>query len=167
MNKFDVALKLVLQNHADVALRQIAGAPIVKWHNIELPQTQLTSMDLLGETAGGVLVHIELQSTNDPQIPLRMAEYYLRLYRRLRRFPIQVVLYVGKPPLTMSPVLNTPALIHTYKVIDVRDLDGQKLLDSSGIGDNMIAVLTKLADTPEAIHRILERFASLEPQERQ
>jgi hypothetical protein len=166
MNKYDVALKLVLQDHADATMRAIAGAPVVRWHNIELPQTQLSRMDLLGETAARDLVHVELQSTNDGQIPLRMSEYYLKTYRLLGRFPYQVVLYVGEAPLSMPSVFRSPSLVHSFKIVDIRELDGRELLASPGIGDNIMAVLARLADVRAAMHQILERFASLGPQER-
>jgi hypothetical protein len=53
-----------------------------------LPATHPSnSSRLLGETADGSLLHIELQSTNDPAMPLRMAEYCLRVYRMLGKFP--------------------------------------------------------------------------------
>ena len=54
-------------------------------------------MDLLGELQNGELVHIELQSTNEPQMPLRMAEYCLRVLRLFGKFPHQVLVYVGEP----------------------------------------------------------------------
>jgi len=66
---YEVVFKLIL--------REIE-APIAPWLNVELPEVRNTRVDLLGETATGDLIHIELQSTNDPDMPLRMAEYCLR-----------------------------------------------------------------------------------------
>jgi len=74
--------------------RELAGTTIATWHNVELPETN-ARLDLLGESAAGELVHIELQSTNDPTIARRMAEYYLKIDHRFARFATQVVLYVG------------------------------------------------------------------------
>jgi len=55
-------------------------------------------VDLLGETEAGDLVHIGLQSSNDHKMPLRMAEYCLRVFRLFGKFPHQVLLYVGDEP---------------------------------------------------------------------
>jgi len=41
------------------------------------------------------LIGFELQSSNDKSLPLRMAEYALRVYRKYGQFPEQYVLYVG------------------------------------------------------------------------
>ena len=81
MHEYDVAFKLILQQSVDVAIREIAGTTIAKWLNVELPEVRNTRVDLLGETEGRDLIHIELQSTNDPTMPLRMAEYCLRVFR--------------------------------------------------------------------------------------
>lgn len=166
MHEYDVALKLTLQQ-VDVAIRELTGAAIARWHNVELPEVQNTRVDLLGETASGELIHIELQASNDRTIPLRMAEYYLRVFRQFARFPQQVLLYVGNAPMSMEAELNTPALKHSYRIIDIRDLDGALLLESSHLADNIVAVLTRLPDARAAVHRIVARIAELPPGERE
>jgi hypothetical protein len=67
MHEYDSTLKLLLQGSATL--------------NVELPKVQNRRVDLLGETADGGLIHIEIQSTNDDQMALRMAEYCLAIYR--------------------------------------------------------------------------------------
>src|ERR1700733_943585 len=79
---------------------------VTKWLDVELPKVQNPRLDLLGETVDGGLVHLELQTTNDAAMPLRMAEYSLGVYRLLGRFPRQVVLYVGEPRLRMPDQLR-------------------------------------------------------------
>ena len=54
---------------------ELTGGPVEKWLNVELPKLQNPRADLLGETADGELVHVELQSGNDSTMALRMAEY--------------------------------------------------------------------------------------------
>jgi hypothetical protein len=105
-------------------------------------------VDLLGETATGELVHIELQSTNDPDMPLRMAEYCLRVRRNFRKFPQQIC---------------GPKLSYSYRTVDIRELDGERLLASSEVGDNIVAILTSLPDRRATVRRILERIARLSP----
>jgi hypothetical protein len=45
-------------------------------------------------SAEGDLIHIELQSTSELEIAIRMMEYCIRVYRLFRRFPRQILLYV-------------------------------------------------------------------------
>jgi hypothetical protein len=166
MQGYDVALKITLRE-VDVAIRELVGTTVARWLNVELPEVQNTRVDLLGETASAELIHIELQATNDAKMALRMAEYYLRIFRKFKRFPNQVLLYVGEAPLRMSPELNGPALTFKYRLIDIRDLDGRRLLESEHIGDNIIAILTRLADPEAALDCVLKRIETLPPGERQ
>jgi hypothetical protein len=134
---------------------------------VELPEVQSTRVDLLGETATGELVHIELQSSNDATMPLRMAEYCLRVLRQFGRFPQQLVVYVGEPPMRMGTELHGPRLQYSYRVVDIRELDGERLLESPQVGDNIVAILTRLTDVRASVDRILARIGALEPGERE
>jgi len=66
---------------------------------------------------------IELQSTSDAKLPLRMAEYALRTYRLYEVFPRQYVLYVGNEPLRMPTEIVGPDFFCRFKIIDIRTLD--------------------------------------------
>jgi hypothetical protein len=165
LHEYDVTFKLLFQQSVDLAVRELVGTAITRWHNVELPGVQNPRVDLLGES--GELIHLELQSTNDEKMPLRMAEYCLRVFRLFDRFPRQTVVYVGKPPLRMKDHLRGPALQYGYRLVDIRSLDGERLLSSPYIGDNIIAVLTGLPDAGDSVHRIVSRIAELKPGERE
>jgi hypothetical protein len=167
VNEYDVALKLLLQQSAGLAMQQIAGVAIEQWLNVEFPEVKSTRVDLLGEAAGGGLVHIELQSTNHAEMAVRMAEYCLRVYRKFGRFPRQVVLYVGEDRLRMESELTGPDISFRFRILDIRDLDGERLPASDRVGDNVIAVLARLRDQREAVQQIIERIARLEAAERE
>ena len=137
MHEYDVALKLTLQQ-VDVAIRELTGTVVARWLSLELPEIRNTRVDLLGETESGDLVHIELQSSNDRTMPLRMAEYALRVFRLFGKFPYQVLLYVGDAPLSMEAELTAPGLQYSYRLIDVRELDAERLLESPRVGDNIV-----------------------------
>ena len=166
MPEYDSALKLLLRQPARRAIAMLARVPMRKWLDIELPKTQNLRMDMLGEDMVGDLHHIELQSTNDSGINLRMAEYALGTYRLLRKFPRQTVLYVGEAPLTMPDELRGSDFWARYRAIDVRDLDGEALLASDDVGDNVIAILTKLRDHREAVRKIVAKIGTLPESER-
>lgn len=160
MHEYDAALKLTLRD-VDDALRQLTGTAIARWFNVELPQVRNARVDMLGEGETGELIDIELQATNDRTMPLRMLDYCLHIYRQLDRFPTQIVLYAGETPLNMEDKLSGPALSFSYRLVDVRDLDGERLLESAHIGDNIVAILTRLPDMRAAVHRVVERIADL------
>jgi predicted transposase YdaD len=161
MQGYDVALKLLLQRSSRTTIRQVTGTVVHKWLDVELPKVQNPRADLLGETPEGDIVHLELQSTNDELMPLRMAEYCLGVMRRFGRLPRQTVLYIGEPPLRMASELRGPDVLFRYRAIDVRTLDGDELLESEDIGDNVIAILAGLRDRKLAVQKILKRVIEL------
>jgi predicted transposase YdaD len=167
MQEYDVALKLLLQGPATLTMRELTGTAVAKWLDVELPKVQNLRLDLLGETVDGGLVHVELQSSNDAAMPLRMAEYCLGVYRLFGRFPRQAVLYVGEPQLRMESELRGSGVLFQYRLIDIRTLDGDRLLESEDVGDNVIAILAQLRDHKEAVHKIVERIAGLAMAERE
>jgi hypothetical protein len=95
-----------------------------------------------------------------------MAEYALTLYRRFRQFPQQVVLYVGEAPLRMRESIAGSAISFRCRVVDIRQLDGEPLLDSANLEDNLLAVLMRLTDEREAVRKILHRIAGSDPSRR-
>jgi hypothetical protein len=134
---------------------------------VELPKVQNLRLDLLGETVDGGLIHLELQSSNDAAMPFRMVEYCLGVHRLFGQFPLQILLYVGEAPMRMENALRGPGLLFEYRLIDIRKLDGDRLLESEDIGDNVIAILARLRDHKEAVHKIVERIAGLAMAERE
>ena len=159
MQEYDAALKLLLRGSAQLTLRELAGSAVENWLDVELPKVQNLRLDLLGETVDRSLIHLELQSSNDAAMPLRMAEYCLGIFRSLGRFPRQVLLYVGEAPLRMNSELRGPDVWFRYRAVDIRDLDGDRLLESAEVGDNVIAILARLRDHKDAVRRIVERIA--------
>jgi|SRR5580658_3977625 hypothetical protein len=161
MQAYDVALKLLLQRSAKLTMGELTGTAVETWLDVELPKVQNLRLDLLGRTAGGGLVHLELQSSNDGAMPFRMLDYCLGVQRLFEQFPRQVLLYVGEAPMRMEHELRGPDLFFQYRLIDIRTLNGDRLLESRHVGDNIIAILAQLRDPEEAIHRIMERIAGL------
>ncbi|MDQ6760359.1 MAG: DUF4351 domain-containing protein [Acidobacteriota bacterium] len=169
MHEYDIALKVALQGAAGTVLRELTGGTIHRWLNVELPEVRNMRVDLLGEASEGRLIHLELQSRNDPKMALRMVEYYVSVFRRYDRFPDQILLYVGEEPMRMQAELRESAhsFHFQYKLVDIRELDGDRLLESDQVGDNVIAILARLQDRQAAVRRIVEKIAALPEADRQ
>jgi predicted transposase YdaD len=95
-----------------------------------------------------------------------MAEYLCGIGLRYGRLPRQVALYVGAAPLRMKDRVEAPDVSVRFHLVDIRDLDGERLLASANLGDNVLAVLTRLSERPKVVRRILERIAAGRPEER-
>jgi predicted transposase YdaD len=167
MNDYDATLKGILTRPDGKVLLELTGFAIERWHNIELPAVRHRLADLLGETADGRLVHLELQSTNQAHMAVRMLEYSLAIRRKFRRFPEQVVLYVGNAPMRMRGRLSGPGLSYECRFADIREVDAEPLLASGCLEDNVIADLARIGDQREAVRRILTRIGERDSQERE
>jgi len=126
---------------------------------VELPEVRNLRVDLLGETPEGELVHIELQSTNDSDMALRMAEYSLAICRRFGRMPAQVILYVGYAPASMKTSLEGPHLSFACPILDARDMDGEPWLSSTHGEESILAILMRSGTEIDTIRRILRRIS--------
>ena len=83
------------------------------------------------------------------------------------RFPRQILFYVGEQELQMATELIGPDQSFGYRSVDIRDLDGEQLIESAYLGDNMIAILARLRDRREAVERVLTKIAQAGEAERQ
>jgi hypothetical protein len=162
--QYDAILKNMLQRLSAGMLKQITGFTVARWLNVELPDIRSLRVDLLGETAENGLVHIELQSTNDSDMALRMAEYSLAIRRRFARNPAQLVLYVGEAPMRMKTEFTGPHLSFACEALDVRDLDCENWLSSNLIEDNILAILLRFGTEPQTLRRILEKISAADPE---
>lgn len=163
MHDYDTVLKSLLTDSENSIFEKITGARRGRWLNVELPNVTQTRVDLLFETLDVPrrLIAMELQSTNDALLPLRMAEYSLRVLRLHKQFPEQYVLYVGSDPLNMPSALNGPDHVCRYKMVDIRAWDAETLANSPFAADSVLAILADSSGRRETIRRILERIAKL------
>ena len=152
-----------MQGSVTLTMQQLTGTAIHRWLNVELPEVRNLWVDLLGEAKDQTLIHLELQSTNDPDMPLRMAEYCLQVWRQFKRFPRQVLLYVGEPAFRHGLRVARPRRLVPVPGRGHSGSEWQQLLESPDVGDNVIALLTRLRDQEEAVRHIVSRIESLGP----
>ncbi len=158
MHAYDVALKRILTRPGSALLQALdrdapgsaapggsapGSAMEMRWLNVELPEVSNLRVDLLGARPDGGLVQFEFQSRNERDLVYRMAEYKFAVRRRYGRLPRQIVLYVGERPMRMANSVSDRDLRFRFRLVDVRDLDGEALLASKNLSDNVIAILTE------------------------
>jgi hypothetical protein len=166
VHEYDVALKRILTRPGSALLAALTGSSTLRWLNVEAPLVRNLRVDLLGESPDGELVHIELQSRNDKDFALRMGEYSFAVALRHGRLPRQVALYVGADPLRMKNEIAGPGWVFRYHLVDIREFDGEILLASENIGDNILAILTRFGTEPGAVRRVINRIRDGPAEER-
>ena len=107
-----------------------------------------------------------MQARNDPEIGFRELDYYVGFQRLLKEHVEQIVLYAGREPLRMTPAFESPSTLHRFRILDVRQMDGEDLLESDDWGDNALALLTR-ADRERVIQVVEARLRRLDGAEQQ
>ena len=164
--EYDATLKQLVTRSAPRLLNALVGGPIEKWLNIELPRVNAPRMDMLCQRSDGCLVNIEFQTANEPDMAEREAVYYLETYRALRKYPVPVVLYMGRESMRMRSRIDTEHMKFQMRLIDIREFDGDDLAENGDLGDAIISILARVRDQHRAVTRVLERIATLKGQER-
>ncbi len=160
MQDFDTILKQLLHEPDGEAVRYITGHRVVSWRNVEMPTTRNLRADSIGKDEAARSIQIECQTHNDPKMAARMLNYGAWMFAEEGRFPLQYVLYIGRDAMSMPTVVEEPDQIrYMYQLVNMKDLDGEPLMASPQVGDNILAVLMRLRDQREAVRTILERIA--------
>ncbi|MBF0609173.1 MAG: hypothetical protein HQL61_16660, partial [Magnetococcales bacterium] len=163
--KFDIALKDIIKDVPRTFLKLLTGYDTGKFIDVQFPDIQTREADIVIETPDGEIIQIEIQSTNDSMMLERMYLYSALIYNQHKRLPIQIVLYVGNKPLNMKSTMESGLNRYNYRLVDVRNLDGNKLIDSDDPDDNVLAILCTTDDIDGTIKRILVKFSLLSPRE--
>lgn len=114
------------------------------------------------------ILHIEFQTepTYDPPLPLRMLDYWVRLYRKYR-IPIEQVVIFLKP--TTSPVAFTDEFIapntrHDYRVIRLWEQDPEPLLANPALLP--LAPLARTDSPRELLEQVVAEVAKIQEGDR-
>jgi len=160
---FDVTFKLLFRRASGRLTQRLFG-DVVEWLDPAQPDVRSLQADLVARCSDGSLRHVELQTTNDPSMPFRMLEYYVGLQRALRERVNQTLFYAGREPLRIPPNYQSDSTLHHYTIVNLREMDGEDLLQSEDWADNEWALLTKT--DPERVMRVvLDKLARLDPSE--
>ena len=159
--RFDVTIKELLQAPSPRLMQMLTGAEPIELLTVEFPSVQLRKPDLLSRLSNSRIHQLEIQTENDLKMEWRMLAYYPLIRQAYRQSPFQQVLYIGEKPMSMIAFIDEPTLKFSYELIDIRNLDGEPLLESDALEDNLIALLCGLQDQRRAVRTVLEKFTKL------
>ena len=111
--------------------------------------------DALLLQAEDTILHVEFQTRPDPEIPFRMLDYCMRIYRRFpKRQLLQVVVYL-KPSQSADvyqDVFELPRTRHEFDIIRMWEQPYSELLTKPGLLP--LAILGKTEDRVAALRQI-------------
>jgi len=82
-----------------------------------------------------------------------MLDYYVGIRRVTGEHLHQTLLYIGRQPLRIKGIFESPSTRHEYSILNLREMDGTELLSSEDWADNEWALLTKT--DPEKVIRVV------------
>jgi predicted transposase/invertase (TIGR01784 family) len=109
-----------------------------------------------------IILHLEFQTDPDPNMPFRMADYALRIYRKFPdRQLVQVVIYLRKT--TSSQVYETRFaannFVHEFRVVRLWEQETEPFLESTGLLP--YAALTNTSDREGVLREVARRIDGL------
>ena len=157
---------------ARVFLSKLLGAGEVE--GLELLPVEISTVrrrqpDLVFRSRSGIITHIELQSSNEARMALRVAGYGLELEDTYPGAEIHhFVLYFGFEPLRMANTFESRSgsLRFQCRMTDTREFSGLELLASDSLHDNFLAILTSDIDQRLAIREVLGKLKDLPDKQR-
>ena len=162
----DVSLKYLFRYSKGILADMLFGPGPREFLNVELPQITNRRIDTVTRCADGMLRHAEFEGENRPNTQRRFTEYYLALHRLFDEHVQLTMVWTGKKRLRMRPVFKTPDLTYRFRVLNIRDFDGDPLLASPDWGDNIMALLTKV-DQEKAMDKVDSQLRGLHGEEQQ
>ncbi len=141
--RYDAVVKDLFQQDRPSLLDELAGGVAVKeFLNLELTSVEERVADLLVLLADDTILHIDFQSSNDPDMAYREGLYAVMAGWKFRSKRIrQVVVYMGRAKMRMPDRLDLGCLQAAFRLMDIRELDSEKLLESGRPGDFALAML--------------------------
>jgi hypothetical protein len=164
---YDVSLKaLFLREGGGIVHRMLFGGKIAEVLATEQPKVYNHRADLVLRTEDGKLHQVEFQTANESGFARRMLGYYVHLEGEYGEHVMQTVLYMGREPMRLANTYSTPVLDFQFLIVNLRELDGEPLLESPDWVDNVLALLAK--GSPErALDVVLPKIRLLQGEEQE
>ncbi len=110
------------------------------------------------------ILHLEFQTTpqSDPPLPVRMLDYWLRLWRQYRCEVIQVVTFLKETTseLVFIEEFRNANTIHRYRVIRIWEMNPELFLEKLGLLP--LATLAKTNQPNTLLRQIAEKIDTIE-----
>jgi len=165
--KIDITLRSVISKLPYQFIELLTNKKGKKLLDTALPEVKDKRADLLVEMEDNSIFHLELQSSNEKEMPFRMLEYYLLIRSKFKTNKItQMVLYVGKNNLTMPNKIKENLLNFEYLQKDIKNFDCEKLLNSDDLDDKILAVLCNIQNQDKYLNTIIKELINLNEKEK-
>ena len=133
----------------------------------KLHTTQEREVDFLylivTESGKKLILHIEIESNDNQDMVIRVAEYHAIIYRKYK-LPIEhIVFYLGEEKSTMRTHLQDEVIFTGFTKIEVREFNTEALLSSKVPEYLILAILSKYPkeEAENIFRKVIEKLLSL------
>jgi predicted transposase/invertase (TIGR01784 family) len=161
---FDTVSKHLIETSSQDFATWLLGKPCTlnRLEPTEL-SIELIRADALFYGTENEILHLEIQTNPDPNIPFRSLDYKTRIYRK---YPdkqiIQVVIYLKRTnsDLVRQTKFEIPGTVHTFQVIRLWEQPTELFLNAPGLLP--LAVLSNTLNQEETLRQVAEKIDRLE-----
>uniref|UniRef100_A0A832GNF4 Transposase (putative) YhgA-like domain-containing protein n=1 Tax=Caldimicrobium thiodismutans TaxID=1653476 RepID=A0A832GNF4_9BACT len=162
---YDRAFRELIQRLPYRFTEILFNKPVKRVLNPTFPSVEERKADFVGLLETNEIVHVEIQLHYDKELPKRLVEYALRINRAYGAFPIQVILWIGEEKIPYVEEYELGPIRFRCRAVDIKEIDGERLLESSDPDDYVLAVLCKRGEG--FWMKLLERLKELPPRRRE
>ncbi|MGK7940750.1 MAG: Rpn family recombination-promoting nuclease/putative transposase [Crocosphaera sp.] len=158
---YDSTCKFIAINYSKELATWLLGTPmeLTEIQPSELSLEPIRADTLIFLEAENIVLHIEFQTAPKEDIPFRMLDYAVRLYRRYEQKNIhQVVIYLRKnqSPLVKQNYYQRGETNHKFNVIRLWETPSESLLTSPGLFP--FAILSQVEDREKFLSQIAQEI---------
>jgi len=164
---YDRTLRDLLQDIPTTFVKLLTGKNAIKMLDSRFPNVEEKEADLIVELEDKEIYHIEVQSTDDKNMPQRMLYYALAIKKVHKKFPKQLVIYVGEKDIEIKNSLRFNGNYFSYEVKNIKDIDCKPLIESNNINDNILSILCNIKDTEKLFFKLKSRLLKLTQKQRE
>jgi predicted transposase/invertase (TIGR01784 family) len=161
---YDSTCKFLAETFPTDFASWLLGEPIAltKLEPTELSLESIRADSIIFLESSEIILHIEFQTEPDKNIPFRMADYRLRLYRKYPERQIhQVVIYLTptKSPLAFETQFNIGELVHKFNAIRLWEQPAEILQKYQGLLP--FAALSKTSSPEETLRQVAKQIDNI------
>jgi predicted transposase/invertase (TIGR01784 family) len=137
---------------------------------VEVLKTELSvepiRADAVFSLSGQRILHLEfqVQVVTEPALPLRMLDYWVRLYRRYRWLITQVVIFLKEPPdgTVIETCFQVEATYHEYRVVKLWQENPERFLQDPALLP--FATLAATEQPEQLLQQVAAQLNRIEPE---
>ena len=161
---FDTICKFLIETFSTDFATWLLGEPIAltELSSSELSLEPIRADALMLLQSDSLVLHVEFQTQPDPEIPFRMLDYRLRVYRR---FPYksmrQMVIYLQqtRSELVQQTSFNLPSTCHEFEVIRLWEQPLEVFISTPGLYP--FAALSRVSNRLEVLRQVATQLETI------